>query len=365
MKNKIIIVASGTGGHVIPALAIADLLYKKKYSITWFGTKNGIENRLIKNNNIGICHINSSGIRGKNLFNTIVGLINFIRSFFQSFKVLVQEKPLFIIGFGGYISTSVSLAAYFLRLPVYVHESNSIAGTANKMNHYISKKTFETFPGTFKKNKKVIHSGNPIKTSFSNIENPDIKYLSNEKNCNILIFGGSQGAKFFNDSMPSCLSDFKDIINVVHISGSINIDNVTNAYNDHNIKSQVIDFSYDIEKFFNWSDLIISRSGSMTLSEIAISGRASILVPYIYSTDNHQYINAKYLERHNAALIIEENNDFSENIHQALEGLIHNKQEMYNMAKNVKCLFPSNSSDIILENIKELDEKYNNATSQK
>jgi len=273
----------------------------------------------------------------------------------------MKEKPLFIIGFGGYISTSASLAAFFLRIPVYVHESNSIAGTANKINHFISKKTFETFPGTFQNSQKVIHSGNPIKDVFKNIENTEKKYSFDKKEINILIFGGSQGAKFFNEMIPPCLSQFKDRINIVHICGLKNKDSVVNSYSNYNINAEVIEFSYNIENFYNWADLIISRSGSMTLSEIAISGRASILIPYLYATDNHQFTNAKYLENNKSAIVIEENKDFSENLYQTLSELIHNQQDMYNMALNVKSLFPSNSSDIILKNIKELNEKYNNS----
>jgi len=365
MRNKIIIIASGTGGHVIPALTISDLLLKKKYFITWFGTKNGIENKLIKNRKINICHINSSGIRGKNLLNKIKGLLNFLLSLVQSLNILIKEKPLFVIGFGGYISTSVSLAAFLLRLPVYVHESNSIAGTANRINHFLSKKTFETFPGTFKNSSKVIHCGNPIKEDFNSIECPNKKYNDHKKICNILIFGGSQGAKFFNDTIPCAVSNFKEMINITHICGPNNKDSVASSYKNYDIKSEVMDFSYNIEELYDWADLIISRSGSMTLSEISISGRASILVPYLYSTDNHQYINAKYLEKNNAAVIIEENKYFSQNLNKALMNLIYNQKEMYNMAERVKSLFPLNSSDIILENIKELDEKYNNSTSKK
>ena len=364
MTKKIIIVASGTGGHVVPALVIAESLIKKDYSITWLGTKKGIENKLVKNKLIKICHINSSGIRGKDFFNIIKGLFNFILSFFHVVVILIREKPLFIIGFGGYISTSASVAAYVLRLPVYVHESNSIAGTANKINHFISKKTFETFPDTFKTSNKIIHAGNPIKEAFNKIETADRKYARDKKECNILIFGGSQGAKFFNETIPPCLHTFKDKINVIHISGYTNKDSIINAYKNHNIKSEVIDFSYNMETLYDWSDLIISRSGSMTLSEIAISGRASILVPYLYAVDNHQYFNAKYFESNGAAIIIEQNKDFSDNLYQSLRDLINNKKDMYSMAINVKSLLPLNSSDIILRNIEELNEKHDNSASK-
>ena len=362
MKNNILIVASGTGGHVIPALNIADKLINKKYKITWIGTKNGIENKLIQNKSINLKYISSSGIRGKSILNKIKGTINFIKSIIQSLILIIQEKPVFIIGFGGYITTAVSIASFIMRISVYAHESNSIPGTANKINHLISKKTFETFPNTFSKSSKVILTGNPLKDNFKNITHPNSKYQKKDVN-NILIFGGSQGARYFNKNIPAFLSKFKDKFKIKHICGSNNKESVVDLYEKYHMDFNVIEFSYEMDVLYNWADLIISRAGSMTLSEIAISGRASILVPYIYATDNHQYLNAKYLSDSKAAFIIEENDKFSDNLLDKLSDISCNHNMLRSMAINVKSLFPNNSSDIILENISELNEKYNNTTS--
>ena len=185
MTKKIVIVASGTGGHVIPALTIAEKLLDSNYKITWIGTKRGIENKLINNKNIELKYINSTGIRGKSFIGKIIGLLNFIKALFQCYIIIKKENPIFILGFGGYISTSASLASFFYRVPVYVHESNSVPGTANKINHMISKKTFETFPNTFSKNNKIISSGNPIKAVFKDIEHPRRKYLNKTDISNI------------------------------------------------------------------------------------------------------------------------------------------------------------------------------------
>jgi UDP-N-acetylglucosamine--N-acetylmuramyl-(pentapeptide) pyrophosphoryl-undecaprenol N-acetylglucosamine transferase len=363
INKKIIIASSGTGGHVIPALNISELLLIKGYDVIWIGTKNGIENKLIKNKKIKLIHITSTGIRGKNFINKIKGLLNFMKSIFQSLKIIISNKPIFILGFGGYVSSSVSLAGFLYRLPVYAHESNSIAGSANKINNLITKRTFETFPNTFQKKSKVILSGNPLKKKFKNITGPDQKYKEKNQKINILIFGGSQGAKFFNENIPECFLHFSDSINIKHISGMNNKNKLEEQYKKYGVQVDVIEFSYEMEILYEWSDLIISRSGSMTLSEISSSGRASILIPYLYATDNHQLINARYLHENHAAVIIQEDNKFKENLNITIKHLLLNKNELYKMANNVKSLFPNDSSDIILQNIPELHEKLHNTAS--
>ena len=363
MRKKIIIAASGTGGHVIPALNISESLLNKGYDIIWIGTKGGIENKLIKNNKIKLVYITSTGIRGKKTLDKLRGVLNFVKSIFQSFRIIYTHSPIFILGFGGFISTSVSLAGFLYRLPIYAHESNSIPGSANKLNNLITKKTFQTFPNTFPTNPRIILSGNPLKKSFKNISCPDEKYLQNRDKINILAFGGSQGAKFFNENIPACLSHFRDFIHIKHISGINNKDELNAQYKKYSIDAKVIEFSYEMDILYEWSDLIIARSGSMTLSEISSSGRASILIPYLHATDNHQFNNAQYLYKNHAALIVEENNEFRKNLKQTIMRLLLNKNELHIMANNVKSLFPFDASDIILKNITELHEKLHNTSS--
>ena len=363
MTKKILIAASGTGGHVIPALNIVERLLDTNYKITWIGTKKGIENKLVNNEIIKLEHISSSGIRGKSFFGKVKGLFNFIKAFFQCYIIIRKEKPIFILGFGGYISTSASLSSFFCRVPVYVHEANSIPGTANKINHMISKKTFETFPDTFSNNNKIILSGNPIKSLFKDIEHPKYKYLKKTNVSNILIFGGSQGAMFFNENIPISLTELSTNLNIKHLCGLNNKISLQKKYKQLNITHEVIEFSYEMNRLYDWADIIISRAGSMTLSEISASGRASILIPYQYATDNHQFINAKYLEDNNASVVIEENEKFNDKLSNTLKHLIHNISDVQTMAINVKSLFPEDSSDIILENISELHEKYDNSAS--
>ncbi len=365
MKQDIFIVASGTGGHVIPAKNIASLLIDSDYTITWIGTKRGIENKIVNDKRISFKYLNSSGIRGKSIFHKIKGSINLFRSIIQSLIHIKKEKPIFMIGFGGYITVPVSIAAFIMRVPVYAHESNSIPGTANKINNLISKRTFQTFPETFSKNKKIIHSGNPIQESFSNITRPETKYRNRKEILNILIFGGSQGARFFNQMIPKCLLEYSNKFRIKHISGNKDYDLVEKIYDDLHISCDVLEFSNEMDLLYDWSDIIISRAGSMTLSEICKAGRAAILVPYRFATDRHQYFNAKFLESSSAAIIIEENNSFSSELGNSLGKLYSDQGLLLKLSKNSKNLFPEDSSAIILKNIPELNEKLNNTTSQK
>ena len=299
-------------------------------------------------------HISSSGIRGKKIFQIIKGTINLLKSFYQSLVLIYQDKPKFIIGFGGYVTVPVSIAAFVMRVPVYAHEANSVAGTSNKINNLISKVTFQTFPNTFPHNKKTILSGNPIDERFSEITQPEIKYKSHKEKLNILIFGGSQGAKFFNEIVPKCLNRFKNKFCIKHLSGYNNKVLVEKYYKDNYENTSVIEFSNDMHDLYEWSDIIISRAGSMTITEISKSGRTAILVPYLYATDNHQHINA---------IIIEENDYFERELYETLCELYLNQERLSKVSINCKNLFPNNSSAIILNSITELDEEFNNTTS--
>ena len=364
MKKNIFIVASGTGGHVIPAKNIASILIDSHYTVTWIGTRHGIENQIVNDKRICFEYLDSSGIRGKSIIHMIKGTINLFRSILQSLAHIKKEKPIFVMGFGGYVTVPVSVAAFIMRVPVYAHESNSIPGTANKINNLMSKTTFQTFPETFSDCKKIIHSGNPIQESFSNITRPEIKYKNRKETLNILIFGGSQGARFFNQTIPNCISKFGNKFKIKHISGNNNRISVERIYNSHNISSDVLEFSHEMDLLYDWSDIVISRAGSMTLSEICKAGRAAILVPFQYATDRHQYYNAKFLEDSMAAIIVEENDSFSQVLNKCLSKFYSDQEILLKLSKNGKKLFPEDSSAIILRNIPELNETYNNTASK-
>ena len=347
----IAIIASGTGGHVYPAYTMALEYIKKGYSILWIGTKNGLENRVIDNESITIEHVSSQGIRGKNFLKKIIALIYFVKSIFQCFIILRKHKPGLVLGFGGYVSVGASISSYILSIPVITHEQNAVAGTANKINYYFSKKIYETFPLSFSKtNSKIIHTGNPVRASFDKVVDPEEKYSDINASINILILGGSQGSSFLNTTMPFAISHFfSDNISIKHISGLNHDSEVREKYRKYDIDASVISYSDNIIELFDWSSLVICRAGSTTISELAKIGRASLLVPFPHATDNHQLLNANHLAINSATILLEQKEDFIENFVTIVNILLNDQKRMYMLSKNIQNIFPENTNHFILD----------------
>ncbi|MED5430209.1 MAG: undecaprenyldiphospho-muramoylpentapeptide beta-N-acetylglucosaminyltransferase [Pseudomonadota bacterium] len=351
MTEKFIsILASGTGGHVYPAYTIANELINKGYKIIWIGTKSGIENAVIKNEAIKIKHIDSAGIRGKSFIKKVSGFFLLIKSIFQAYYILKEYKPVLVIGFGGYVSVSGSFISYLLKIPLIIHEQNSIAGTANKINYFFSKIVFETFPNSFSKvEKKIIHTGNPVRDIFTNLEKPEDKYISHNPYLNILTIGGSQGSSFFNECLPFAFSYFNNQnISIKHLSGKGNKDLLEERYKKYKIEAEVIEYSDNMDTLYNWASLIICRAGSTTISEISKVGRAVILVPFPHATDNHQFYNANYLANQSACILLEQTETFVEDFVNTINILLNNQKRMYTLSKNIQEVFPKKSLETIL-----------------
>ena len=360
-KKFITILASGTGGHVYPAYTIATEFIKQDYNIIWLGTEKGIEHRVIKNDSIIIKNISSTGIRGKSITKKLTGILYLFKSIFEAYKIIKHYNPKLTVGFGGYVSLPGIIISYFLKIPVVIHEQNSIAGTANKINYYFSKKIFETFPDSFNKNNnKIVHSGNPIREIFLNLEKPEEKYLSQSSYLNILVLGGSQGSSFFNTSLPFVFSYFyKHNITVKHISGIENTRQVESRYKKYGINAAVFDYAENINELYDWANLIVCRSGSTTLSEISTIGRAIILVPFPFATDNHQFYNASYLANQSACILIEQNDSFVENFVNTINIILNDQKRMYTLSKNIQKVFPRNPAKIIIDQSVKLIENIN------
>ena len=346
----IAIFASGTGGHVYPAYAMAMRYIDKGYKILWIGTDNGLENRVIKDSNIIIKGIRSSGVRGKSRYQQIKSVFNLFISTIQAFLILSKFKPSLALGFGGYVSVGPSICSFILQIPLTIHEQNSIAGTANRINYYLAKKVYETYPSCFNKySDKIYHTCNPTRNIFKIISIPEDKYSSNKSIINVLVMGGSQGALFLNNTMPFAFSHFHvDNIFIKHIAGKDKTALIQDKYKSYGIKSEVIDYSNNIDELYDWSDLIIGRAGSTSISEISKIGRALVLVPFKYATDNHQLYNAKYLADNSAAILLEEKDDFIENFITIVNILLNDQKRMYALSKNIQSIFPNDAENIIL-----------------
>ena len=355
----IAIFSSGTGGHVYPALALSSNYIKKNYKILWIGTKQGIESKVVSDNSIKLVFINSQGIRGKSFLEKLFGVLKVFISIFESIVILRKYKPKLVFGFGGYVSFAGIVSSFILRIPRVIHEQNAIAGTANRINYFLSSRVYETFPSSFGKySNKILHTGNIVRDKMNFISGPEKIYNANELQLRILVIGGSQGSAFLNNSFPFIASHFvKNSLSIKHISGDNNNIALTEKYNKYDIDVEVIEYADSIEELYDWCNLVVCRSGSTTLSELGKIGRASILVPFPFATDNHQLLNANYLAQNSAAIVIEQNDLFIENFVSTLNILLLNNDRLFSLASNIKNIFPNDTINIITKNTIELIEK--------
>ena len=304
-KVNITIAAAGTGGHINPGIAIAEYLQKNGYKISWLGTPNGMENKLIDKIKFQFFALSISGVRNKGLIKLIRLPFIVIISTIQAIKALRVSQSKLLIVMGGYISLPAALAAKILNIKLIVHEQNSIPGLTNKILSFISNQNFSAFPNSLKKSKII---GNPIRKKIKQVRDPKKRFLNRKGPLRILVFGGSLGAKVFNQLLPFILKKINDKnkISIIHQSGENMFELLKKSYKDVGFKVEIRKYIFDMEKKYNWADIVIARSGALTVSELIDSGTASILIPYPLAVDDHQFFNAKILEDAGAAKIIRE-----------------------------------------------------------
>jgi len=335
-KFKIMVAAAGTGGHIYPGLAISEYFLEQSIPVSWFGTTKGMENGLVDKYKIPFYSISISGVRGKGLLPWIKLPFMLFTSILQSIKVLRAEKPNFVIIMGGYIGIPIAIASKILGIHLIIHEQNAIPGLANKIISFFANKIFCGFKNSLKKAKVI---GNPIRKKISNIRNPQKRYKNKKGPLNILILGGSLGASAFNNLLPPVLNKFTSKqISVVHQSGEKNYEELVRTYKI--LANKTVNkrppwllgtekFIYNIEEYYEWADIVIARSGALTVSEFIEAGIASILIPFPYAVDNHQHHNAKILEDKKSAIIVNEN-EINNKLVKILEKI--NRKECFLMA---------------------------------
>lgn len=318
----ILIMAGGTGGHIFPALAIAEELKKHSIDIEWLGTKNGMENTLIPKHDIRLHRVSAVGLRGKNLLSLIKAPFLLALAMVQTFRVFRRIKPTVVLGMGGFISGIGGVVAWLLRIPLVIHEQNSISGTTNRSLAKIATQVFQAFDGAFS-DEAVITSGNPVL----------FKPKKNDKNnqtLNLLIIGGSLGSKPINN----IASQLTININIWHQTGQQHLNTVSAKYN--NKEAKVVAFIDDMAQAYAWADVVLCRSGAMTVSELMLAAKPSILIPLPHAIDNHQFYNAKILADNQAGILIEQKNLSLEKLEQTLLKL--KTKDIQTMAKNAKQL---------------------------
>lgn len=377
---KVLVMAGGTGGHIFPALAVADVLKSKGADVEWLGTEKGMESRLVPEHGYSMNYIEIGGLRGKGLKTLVVLPFRLTKAIIQTIGVYKQFKPDVILGMGGFVTGPGGIVGWLFRKPLVLHEQNAIAGLTNKILFKLARKVFAAFPGAFPESEKLNVIGNPVRKEITNISDPVKRYktkwstkndFNTAQQLNLLIVGGSLGAAALNERVPQALeiikqngclenNEFKKI-SVRHQCGEKNREATLNNYqwleqskvtDELKIEVDVFAFIKDMAANYQWADLIICRSGALTVSEIAAAGIASILVPYPYAVDDHQTANAGYLADENAAFLIQQDELNKERLANLLMTL--DRKTIKSMAINARQLSISNAAEVVADECMQL-----------
>jgi len=301
MAKRIVIMAGGTGGHVFPALAVAEALLEKGWEVSWLGTRSGLEAKVVPEHGIAIDWLSVAGVRGKGALSKLTAVFKLVKACLQAARLLKKRKPDVVLGMGGFVAGPGGLMAKMLGIPLIIHEQNRVPGTTNRWLARLADRVLEAFPDSFEKKRQAICTGNPLRKKFLSMH--DDQQGQAEPGLKILLVGGSQGAQRLNEIVPEAMARLKDI-QVLHQTGSAMQEEVAARYRDLGVNAEAKAFIQDMAQAYQWADLAICRAGAMTVSELAAVGCPAILVPLPWAIDDHQVANAHYLSDAGAGVIL-------------------------------------------------------------
>ncbi|ABP33388.1 undecaprenyldiphospho-muramoylpentapeptide beta-N-acetylglucosaminyltransferase [Polynucleobacter asymbioticus] len=306
-KPSILVMAGGTGGHIFPGLAVAEYLRICGWNVSWLGNQSGMEYRLVKSCNFPFEAVEFGGLRGKGIKAKLMLPINLARACHQSWKIMRRLKPNVVLGMGGYITFPGGLISKLLKRPLVLHEANSVAGSANRALAKIAMRTLTGFPNTMENAEWV---GNPIRQEFDDIAAPAERYEQRQGPLSLLVVGGSLGAAALNENIPAALAliPLEQRPTVIHQAGDKHLLDLQKRYADLGVLADIRPFIEDMPTAYAQADLVICRSGAMTVSELAACGVASCLIPFPHAIDDHQTANAQFLSDADAAVFLPQKN---------------------------------------------------------
>ena len=325
MTKTLMIMAGGTGGHVYPAMAVADFLKNKGWQIVWLCTEGGMENRLIATKDYQKAMITMRGVRGNGLLGWLLLPAKLAKAFNQSAKALRQYQPNVVLGMGGFAAFPGGLMAKLLGKPLIVHEQNSVAGLTNKTLAHVAQRVLAAFPAAF--GSKAVLVGNPVRENITQILAPEARLQKHDGTLRLLIVGGSLGAQALNEVLPKALAQIP--VNkrpeVVHQAGEKHIATLLVHYEAAKVKADARAFIEDMAEMYTWADIVICRAGALTIAELSAAGVASVLVPFPHAVDDHQTSNAHYLSDAGAAILIPQTEFTAEKVAKLLQDLTREK----------------------------------------
>ena len=347
--KHILILAGGTGGHIYPAIALANTFIEHNHTVSWIGTGNDLEESVINKKNINFYSISSKGYRGKRLLSKMIFLLTFPVRLIKALLIVKQVKPDVTIGMGGYVTLFGGIISRIFRIPLVLHEQNAILGGTNKILLKLASKVCFGIPLDRNQNHSINYkiTGNPIRDEYLNFNKPNSD-LSNP--FKLLVLGGSQGASYLNKNLPKVIEDLDHQMkfDIVHQSGANKQHEVSYEGLANVTSAKIYPYMHNPAIFYEWADIVICRAGAMTITEIMATSNLAIFIPYPHAIENHQFYNAKKLVDGGAAFLVEEGNDFKLQIQLLLSNIFKNKINIESMRRKARTMFYADANETIM-----------------
>lgn len=331
MSGPVMIMAGGTGGHVFPGLAVAEVLGRRGVEVVWLGSSHGLENDWVPAAGLSLERLAVSGLRGRGLAGWLAAPVRLMRAVRQAGRILKRHAPRSVLSLGGFASGPGGIAARLRGIPIVVHEQNAVAGLTNRVLARLARRVLAGFPGALPGAEVV---GNPVRADIAALAPPESRFVAREGPPRLLVLGGSQGARRLNEVLPAALARLAPGARPVvrHQCGARHLEAARAGYREAGLEADVVPFIENMAGAYGWADLVVSRAGALTLAELAAAGVGAVLVPFPHAVDDHQAVNAQMFVRAGAADMIRESTLDAEELAGRLAPVLGDRDRMTAMA---------------------------------
>ncbi len=305
IARHLVVVAAGTGGHVMPGLAVADEMLARGWTVSWIGTTHGMEGDLVAQRGIAFDALAFAGMRGKGLLHFFGGGFQLLRAIGRSIAILMKRKPHAVFGTGGYVCVPVGLVSSLLRRPLVLLNADAALLMSNRLLARLTRRIAFGFPGRYGSlESRASWTGNPVRNDVVALADPAERAAGRTGPLHVLVIGGSLGAMVLNETVPKALARLEAGARprVVHQAGARHADGLRGAYAEAGVEAEVLPFIDDMAARYAWADVVVCRAGAITVSELCAAGVPAILVPLQASTTGHQRDNAVFLAQAGGAV---------------------------------------------------------------
>ena len=346
---RVLIMAGGTGGHVYPALAVAQKLLADGGEVVWMGVRQGLEADVVPRAGIELHFLCIAGLRGKGIVSWLVAPLKIARAVLEAMQAIRKIEPQVVLGMGGFASGPGGVAAWLLRKPLLIHEQNAVPGLTNRFLSLLARRVLESFPGSFAASRAPLHTGNPLRTEMLTVQPPEIRLAERRGPLRVLVLGGSLGAQALNDVVPRAIKQLPDsvAVEVRHQTGRLKLEATAELYKSLELNVMPCAYIDDMGEAYAWADLAVCRAGAMTIAELAAVGVPAVLVPFAKAADDHQTLNARFLAQAGAAVLLPEHQLEPHGLSALVTELSQTRSRLLKMAcKACDCALPDATRDV-------------------